>query len=138
MTELSKQYKIMMIINLVIAFAYAIPYCFITSAWLNLTQHEANSPFYAQAFGVTLFLVSVWLLRAILQKKDWESISYFVEFIFVFLFGILIYLVLELWFVIDKVVTPVAWINAIISTAVVGSVFVANIIFYFLETAKHK
>ena len=138
MTEISKQFKIMLIVNIVISLAYAIPYLFLTSLWLNLTEHTATSPFYSQAFGVALFSISVWSLRAILQKKEWEAVSYFVEFIFIFLFGIIIYLLLEMWFVLDKVATPIAWINNIISIAVAGSVFVANIIFYFLETAKHK
>ncbi|MHA1112290.1 MAG: hypothetical protein ACTSRE_14380 [Promethearchaeota archaeon] len=138
MTEISKQFKIMLVINIVISLAYAIPYMFISGPWLALTEHTASSPFYSQVFGVALFGISVWCLRAILQKKEWEAISYFVEFVFVFLFGILIYLLLEIWFVINKVVTPVAWINAIISMAVVSALIVANIIFYFLETAKHQ
>lgn len=139
MTEVSKQYKIILIINIVVSMAYAIPYMFISKLWLPFVEYLNATPFYPQALGVTLFVIAVWSLRVILQKKDWESISFFMEFIFVFLFGLIIYMVLEQWFYLTpRSVHPVAWVNNIISLCVVGALFAANMVFYFLETAKHN
>ena len=138
MTEVSKQYKIILIINIVVSLVYAIPYMFITKLWLGFIEYGDSTPFYPQAMGVTLFVIAIWSLRVILQKKDWESISFFMEFIFVFLFGLIIYMVLEQWFYLTQTTHPVAWTNNIISLCVVGALFAANMVFYFIETAKHK
>lgn len=125
----------MLIIDIVICLAVSIPYMFLIGTWSPLIEYSYSTPWYAQIFGVLLFMIAVWLLRAILQKKEWHDISYFMEFLFAILFGMIIYFALELLFV---ELTDIALIYAIVSTSVTGALFVANMIFYFIETAKHK
>jgi hypothetical protein len=135
MTEISKPYKIMLIINIVIALAYAIPYMFFINTWAGLIEYTYSTPWYAQVFGLVLFMIAAWLLRAILQKKTFESLSYFLEFIFVVLFGMIIYFALELLFV---PLTPIALIYAWVSLGVTIALFISNMVFYFVETARSK
>jgi hypothetical protein len=135
MTEISKSYRIMLIITMVISLLFSIPYMFLIKTWSKIIDYTYNTPWYAQVFGVLLFMVAVWLLRAILQKKSFENLSYFMEFLFAIMFGMIIYFALELLFV---TLSFAAVIYAWVSLGVIIALFVSNMIFYFIETAKSK
>ena len=135
MTEISKPYKVMLIINIVVALIYAIPYMFMIGTWAPFIEYTYSTPWYAQVFGTLLFVMAVWLLRAILQKKSFEDISYLMEFIFAIMFGMIIYFALELLFV---SLGPVALIYAWVGLGVTIALFVSNMVFYFVETARTK
>lgn len=135
MTEISKPYRIMLIINIAISMIFAIPYMFLIATFSPLIDYTYNTPWYAQVLGTVLFLIAVWLLRAILQKKSFEDVSYFLEFLFAIMFGMIIYFALELLFVdLSFVAIVYAWV----SLGVTIALFVSNMVFYFIETAKHK
>lgn len=135
MTEISKGFRIMLFINIALAVIYAIPFMFMIGTWSKLIDYTYSTPWFAQFFGLTLFLMAAWLLRAILQKKSFEELTYFVEFIMAIMAGMIIYFTLELVFVSD---TPATRIYGIIGTAITGALLGANMIFYFIETAKNK
>ncbi|MHA1112407.1 MAG: hypothetical protein ACTSRE_15030 [Promethearchaeota archaeon] len=135
MTEISKGFRTMLIVTISVAVIYAIPFMFMIRTWSNIIGYTYSSPWFAQFFGLTIFLIAIWLLRAILQKKSFEELTYFVEFLMAILGGMLIYFTLELVFVSD---TPATRIFGIIGTAITGALLGANMIFYFIETAKNK
>jgi len=135
MTEISKRWRIVLIITIVASLAFSIPYVFLIGTWAPIIGYEYTTPWYAQVFGVLLFMIAVWLLRAMLQKKSLEEISYFMEFLFAVMFGMIIFFVLELLFV---GLTGLALIYSIISLTVTATMFVSNMIFYFMETAKRQ
>jgi len=125
----------MLIINIVVSMVYAIPFMFMIGTWSKVIDYTYSTPWFAQFFGLVLFLIAVWLLRAILQKKSFEELTYFIEFLFAIMAGMIIYFGLELVFVSE---TPATRIYGIVGTAITGALFAANMAFYFIETAKHK
>ena len=127
MTEISKRWRIVLIITIVVSLLFSIPYVFLIGTWAPIIEYTYSTPWYAQVFGVLLFIIAVWLLRAILQKKTLEEISYFMEFLFVIMFGMIIFFVLELLFV---GLTGFALIYSIITLTVTAVLFVSNMIFF--------
>ena len=103
--------------------------------WSSFIQYTYSTPWYAQVFGTMLFMMAIFLLRAMLQKKSFENISYLMEFIFAIMFGMIIYFALELLFV---SLGPVALIYAWVGLGVTIALFVSNMIMYFIETARNK
>ena len=125
----------MLIIDIALSVIYAVPFMFMIGTWSKLIDYTYSTPWFAQFFGLTLFLIAIWLLRAILQKKSFEEFTYFLEFFFAIMFGMIIYFAIELLFVSE---TPATRIYGIIGTAITGGILIANMIFYFIETAKSK
>ena len=137
MTEISKMYKIVLIINMVACFAYGVLYGFLWWFWLPQIDNIVTPPFYAQFFGGFLMCSLIWFLRIILQKVPWDKVVLFIEFMMGILGVILLYLVWEILFVYGTM-SPVARTNGIVSTTVVTTLLVTNIIAFFIETGKHK
>ena len=108
---------------------------FMIGTWSDFIGYTYSTPWFAQFFGVTLFIMAIWLLRAILQKKSFEDITFFVEFLFAIMAGMIIYFVLELLFVPSDQATR---IYGIVGTGITVALFITNMIFYFIETAKNK
>ena len=134
MAEISKQYKIILIINIFVSTVYAVPFMFMIKRWAEIIGYTTSTPWFAQFFGLALFLMAAWLLRAILQKKQFEDITFFIEFCLAIMFGMIIYFVLELIFVSE---TPITRIYGIVGTAITAALLITNMVFYFIETAKH-
>ena len=136
MAEVSKQYKVVLYINMALCFIYGIIYSFFWWGWATIIEWEIGStPWYGQVVGGVLLVLGIWFLRAVLQKKSWEDISYFMEFTFGFMIVMLLF---EGWNFLFVRPTGIALINDIISTSVILFLFILNLIFYFMESAKHK
>ena len=137
MTEISKTYKIILIINMVACFIYGVLYAFLWWWWLPTIDNIVTQPYYAQFFGGFLLISLIWFLRIILQKVHWEKASIFIEFTLTVMGVMLLYLAYEILFIF-KDMSEIAKTNAIVSTSVVGALLVLNIIFFFAETGKQK
>ena len=137
MTEISKTYKVMLIINMVACFVYGVLYAFLWWIWLDVIDNTVMPPFYAQFFGGFLILALIWFLRIILQKMSWEKALYFVEFMLFILCVMLLYETYTILFVF-KDMSQIARTNSIVSTSVVSVLLILNLIFYYIEIGKHK
>ena len=79
MTEISKRMKIVLMINVIVAFIYAFFYLIITEAYSKLVDAPYYEPGMWQTFGETLLLLGIFGLIAI-KKNDWEYVKILVEF----------------------------------------------------------
>ena len=137
MTEISKSYKVMLFINMGVTLIYGVLYTFFWWWWKDVIGWDFGStPWYGQVLGGMYLVIAIWCLRAVLQKKEWESITYFMEFTFGLMFVMLLFFAYEFIFV--NKVPGMALYNSIVACGVVIILFILNLIFYFIETAKHK
>jgi hypothetical protein len=137
MPEISKMYKIILFINIVVCFVYGILFGFLWWFWLDFIDYTATSPFFAQFFGGFLIIGLIWYLRIILQKVPWEKAVWFIGFANTIMGMMIIYLAYEILFVFIEM-TKTAQINSIVSISVTTTLLVVNIIFFFVESGKHK
>jgi hypothetical protein len=136
MSEISKQYRVILFINMTVGLIYGVLFGFLWWWWAGIIEWDIGStPFYGQVVGGLFLIYAIWNLRAVLQRKEWGAISYFMEFTFVLNFVMLIYFGWEFLFIKP---TGMALINSIVAVGVAGVLFILNLIFYFVESAKHK
>ena len=80
MTEISKRMKIVMIINIIVAFIYGFFYLIIPEAYSKLIDAPNYDPGMWQIFGGTLLILGIFGLIA-LKKNEWEYFKILVEFV---------------------------------------------------------
>lgn len=137
MSEISKMYKVVLIINMVACFVYGVLYAFLWWFWLPAIDNTMFPPFYAQFFGGLLICTLIWMLRIILQKISWGKAVLFFEYVMIVMGVMLLYLGYEILFY-HKDMSFTARINSIVSTSVVTALLILNIIAFFIETGKRK
>jgi hypothetical protein len=135
MTEISKFYKIILIVNIVVSFVYGTLFAFFWWFWLPTIDYTASSPFYAQFFGGLLLVSMIWFLRILLQKMSWEKAVIFIEYTIAVLAIMLAYLIYEM-IAID--LSPTAQVNQIVSTSLTGILLAGNVAFFVKERVKQK
>jgi hypothetical protein len=80
MTEISKRMKIVITINIIVAFIYGFFYLIITETYSKLIDAPYYDPGMWQIFGGTLVLLGIFGLLA-LKKNEWEYFKILVEFV---------------------------------------------------------
>jgi hypothetical protein len=105
--------------------------------WLPTIEYSTTLPFYAQFFGGFLLIGMIWYLRIILQKFPWEKAVFFVGFANTIMGVMIIYLAYEIVFLFSEM-TEIARINSLVSISITTALLITNLIFYFLESGKHK
>jgi len=84
MAEISKEFKIMLIIDLVVAFAYGILYVFLPDFVYSTNDAPYYDPHFWRLFGGVILGIGIVAVFALL-KGDWDHIKLFVFYTIVFL-----------------------------------------------------
>lgn len=79
MTEISKRMKIVLMINVIVAFIYAFFYLIIPEPYSKMIDSPYFDPGMWQTFGGTLLLLGIFGLIG-LKKNEWEYVKILVEF----------------------------------------------------------
>jgi len=84
MAEISKMFKIMLIIDIIIAFIYGILYLFLPNIVSSINDAPFYDPHFWRLFGGTILAVGVGSALSI-KMKEWEKIKLFILVMLVFL-----------------------------------------------------
>jgi len=76
MAEFSKEMKIVLIINMIVAFVYGIMYLFLPEAVYSLNDAPYFDPHFWRLFGGVLIAMGIPILLGII-KGDWDYIKLF-------------------------------------------------------------
>lgn len=121
MTEISKEMKIIFLINAIASFLFAFFFLGIPEIYATWTNEAYFSPICWRQIGGTLLIFGIFTLIA-LFRKEWEQLRLFYEFGIAF---IIVLICIDIW---------IAFYGLFDYTLIVEIVLVAiNIIFYIRE-----
>ena len=129
MTEISKRMKIVISINIIVAFIYGFFYLIITEAYSKLIDAPHYDPGMWQIFGGTLVLLGIFGLIA-LKKDEWEYFKILVEFVILWDTMVLIINIIGLFTIPSSTVNMA---NALIAIVLLIVLIILWIYFYIQE-----
>ncbi|MHA2289877.1 MAG: hypothetical protein ACXABG_13920 [Promethearchaeota archaeon] len=120
MTEITKKFKILLLINAIIGISFAFLYIVIPYYYLSLIEWPFFDPYYSWAFGGVFLILSSFLLRSI-KKNLWEKCKSIVEIIIAWQILILILNIISLVFIpMSIVLILTTWILNIMFIILIG------------------
>ena len=84
MAEISKLFKIMLIIDLIVAFVYGILYIFLPDVVYNLNDAPFYDPHFWRLFGGAILTLGIGVIFSLIMN-EWEKIKLFVLVTIIFL-----------------------------------------------------
>ena len=84
MTEVSKEFKIVLIINMIVGFIYGILYVFLPETVSTINNSPYFDPHFWRLFGGAILAIAIAALLGIM-KGDWDNIKLFFRFAIIFL-----------------------------------------------------
>jgi len=132
MAEMSKEMKIVLLVNSVIAFIYAFLELIIPEIYYQLTDAPAFDIHFWRTVGGTLLVLGIFGIIAII-RADWEKIKISVEIAIVFLIMLFI---LDIVALITITSSPTNLISTLIATIITAILIVLDIYFYLREEKR--
>jgi len=132
MAEFSKEMKIVLIINLIVAFVYGIMYVFLPEAVYSLNDAPYFDPHFWRLFGGVLIAMGIPVLLGII-KGDWDYIKLFFLFaIMLLIILVLVNLTSNIYLIRSATNLVFHWLDTIVMIVLV----VFNTFFYLREEKK--
>ena len=131
MAEISKAYKIVLLIMAGIGIAYGVQWIFLTDIIYAITASPFQDPFMARGAGVTLLCLGVFNILAVM-KAEVEKIRLYVEFVIVWLIPTTILIIMTMF---DPVLAaiPMYMLSMWIALTIYAGSTALVVIFYFRE-----
>jgi hypothetical protein len=132
MAEFSKEMKFVLIINMIVAFAYGIMYVFLPDTVYSLNDAPYFDPHFWRLFGGVLIAMGIPILLGII-KGDWDYIKLF------FLYAIIGLIIMALVNLTSNIYVTRSAINLVfhwLDTIVIIVLAVFNTFFYLREEKK--
>lgn len=132
MAEFSKEMKIVLIINMIVAFVYGIMYVFLPEAVYSLNDAPYFDPHFWRLFGGVLIAMGIPILLGII-KGDWDYIKLF------YLFAIIALIIMALVNLTSNIYVTRSATNLVfhwLDTIVMIVLIVFNVFFYLREEKK--
>ncbi|MHA2287515.1 MAG: hypothetical protein ACXABG_01885 [Promethearchaeota archaeon] len=124
MVEISKEAKIIVIINMIVSFIFAFFFLGIPEIYRDLTGSAFFSPITWRQLGGTLLVLGIFAIIA-LRRKEWEQIRIFWEIGIAFL---IMLVCIDIWVIIRYLIFDY--------TVIVEIVLIAVNIFFYLRERK--
>ncbi len=132
MAEFSKEMKIVLIINMIVAFVYGIMYVFLPEAVYSLNDAPYFDPHFWRLFGGALIALGIPVLLGII-KGDWDYIKLFFLFaIMLLIILVLVNLTSNIYLIRSATNLVFHWLDTIVMIVLV----VFNTFFYLREEKK--
>ncbi len=126
MAEISKQFKIVLIINAIGAFIYAFQFLVITDIYIQLVDEPWPNPHLLRLWGATILILGIFALIAV-KRAEWEKIKIMVELAIVWLLAVAIINLASLAYV-PRTATNIP--NAVLDVIVPLILFIIDVYFY--------
>jgi len=130
MAEASKQAKIILSINAIVALIYGFMYMIMPDATNKLTDGPYYNPHFYQLFGATCFALAIVALLAV-KRAEWEGIKIILELGIIWLILILI---VNLWSFAYMPYSATAIANQAFDITVVIIIIIVDIWIYLKES----
>jgi len=133
MAEFSKEMKIVLIINLIVAFLYGIMYVFLPETVYSLNDAPYFDPHFWRLFGGVLVATGITALLGII-KGDWDNYKLFFLFAIIMLIVLVLVNLTSIIYVIPRSATNLVfhWLDTIVMIVLI----VFNAFFYLREEKK--
>ncbi len=132
MAEISKEMKIVLIINMIVGFIYGIMYVFLPESVYSLNDAPYFDPHFWRLFGGALIAIGIAIVLGILNG-EWDQIKILFQFAIVFLIIIaLVNLTSNIYVTRSATNLIFHWLD----TIVIIVILVFDIFFYLREEKK--
>ena len=132
MAEFSKEMKIVLIINMVVAFVYGIMYVFLPEIVYSLNDAPYFDPHFWRLFGGVLIAMGITVLLGII-KGDWDYLKLFFLFAII---GLIIFVLVNVTSIIYVTRSATNLIFHWLDSIVMIVLIVFNTYFYLREEKK--
>jgi DMSO reductase anchor subunit len=132
MAEISKLFKIMLIIDVIVAFVYGILYVFVPNIVYDLNDAPAYDPHFWRLFGGAILSLGIGALLSLIIK-EWEKIKLFILTTFIFL---IITAIVNISSALYMIRSPTNLIFHWLDTIIIIILIVLNGFFYIKEGKK--
>lgn len=129
MAEISKEMKIVLIINAIVAFIYGCIFLLIPDLYESLTDSPYHNPALLRLWGGTIIILGLFALIAFV-RKEWENVKIVFELAIVWLILVEILGLVSFTYV---PYTAASLANEIMDMVVVGILLVIDVYFYLRE-----
>ncbi|MFX1287720.1 MAG: hypothetical protein ACFFFY_04055, partial [Promethearchaeota archaeon] len=129
MGEISKNLKIVIIVNVVAALVYGILQTFFTEAYLMMVEQPTPDVHFTRVGGGTLLVLVIFGIYSVL-KKSWDEFKLLYEFVIVYLIMLLI---LDIVYFATFTISATNFTNTLIATILTAVLIVVDIFFYLKE-----
>lgn len=132
MAEMSKEMKIILIINAIVAFVYGCIFLVIPELYSDLINAVYRNPPLLRLWGGTIIILGIFALIAV-KRGEWENVKIVFELAILWLIMLEILDIVSLTYV---RYTAANLSSAIMDMIVVGILIVVDIYFYLREEKK--
>lgn len=129
MAEMSKEMKIVFIINGIVAFIYGCIFLLIPDLYESLTDSPYHNPALLRLWGGTIIILGLFALLSVM-RGEWENVKIFFEFAIVWLIMVEILGLLTFTYV---PYTAASLSSEIMDLIIVAILIVIDIYFYLRE-----
>ncbi|TFG22648.1 MAG: hypothetical protein EU532_14220 [Promethearchaeota archaeon] len=129
MVEISKETKIVLIIDGVASFLFMILYLIIPELYASMVDPLVFDPYYWRAFGGTLLALFILVLIA-LKRAEWEQVKVVIELAIIWSSIILI---LNIWELIALPISPTYIETTIVDSILLVVLIILNAFIYYRE-----
>jgi len=129
MGEISKELKIVILVNAAAAVIYGILQTFITEAYLTMVDQPTPDVHFTRVGGGTLLVLAIFGIYTVL-KKDWEDFKLLFEFVIVY--EIMLF-ILDIVYFATFTISAINFANTLIATILTAALIAVNIFFYLRE-----
>jgi hypothetical protein len=132
MAELSKLFKIVLIINIIAAFIYGILYLFIPEIYAIMIESPSFSLQFWRLWGVTCFILGIMGIVGLL-RNDWMQLRILFEFSILWLIGMNI---LNIIYLFDPSHTAMSLTSEVTDVIIIFVLIVLDIYAYLRENKQ--
>lgn len=129
MADLSKEMKIVILINTIVALIYGIFQLFLTEWYAAVTDFPVFDIHFTRVSGGTLFVLSIFGFYVFL-KKQWADFKLFFEFVIIYQIMLLI---LDIVYLATITYSATNFASILIATIITALLIAINIFFYLKE-----
>ena len=134
MVGITKNLKIVLVINAVIDLCFAFFYLAISQLYLSLIEWPFYDPYYSWAFGGIFLILSIFILLS-LKQNNWEKIKTILQVLIAWQLMILVLNVISLILIPSPIISIITiWIYNITLILLV----IANILFYMKNIQEQE
>jgi len=132
MAELSKETKLVVMINVIIAFIYAFLFLIIPEAYKQMTNTPelTYSPITWRQLGASILVLGIGGVLVI-KRADWDKAKIFWEISIIWL---ILMFIIEIWGMIAYPPSAIALANDVVATIVLIVLILLNIWVYYRES----
>jgi len=132
MAEMSKEMKILMIVNVIVSFIYGFFHLIIPEIYYQLSDAPVFDIHYWRLFGGSLLVLGIFGIIAVI-RAEWEQVKITFE---IAIFYLIMVFILNIVVFITITSSPTYFASQLIATILIITLIILNIYFYLREEKR--